>query len=200
MGEDKAQIAWGDASLVIDAVRRMQQVVARVSVVGLSGDSPVEVLQDVFAGRGPLAGIHAALVHSETDWNLILAVDMPLVTVPLLRFIAAQCNEKLLAVITRTTKASGTQQTGVSPEVGLQPLCAAYHRVLLPVIEQALSSQDLSIHRLFERLPEGIMDEQSRALRVIEEEELAEAGFSSAMLVNVNTPADLERARALANK
>jgi len=200
MGTNKPQIAWGDGSLVTDAVRRMRQVASRVSVVGLSGDSPVEVVQDLFPGLGPLAGLHAALVHSVTDWNLVLAVDMPLVTVPLLKFIAAQCNEKLLAVLTRTTKVSGAPPTGASPRVGLQPLCAAYHRMLLPVIEQALSSHELSIHRLFERLQEGIMNEPSRALRVIEEQELAEAGFSSAMLLNVNTPADLERARALANK
>ena len=200
MGKDKAQIAWGDGSLVTDAVRRMRQVVAQVSVVGLSGDSPVEVVEDIFPGQGPLAGLHAALVHSVTDWNLVLAVDMPLVTVPLLQFIAAQCDEKFLAVVTRTTKAGHSQAPGASRQVRLQPLCAAYHRMLLPVIERALSSHELSIHRLFERLQEGIMNEQSRALRVIEEDELAEAGFSDAMLLNVNTPADLERARALANK
>src|SRR5690349_14900034 len=137
MGMDKAQIAWGEGSLVSDAVGRMLQVASRVSVVGLSGDSPVEVVQDAFPGRGPLAGLHAALAHSVTDWNLVLAVDMPLVTVPLLRFVAAQCNEKFFAVLTRTTKASGAEPSQAPGEFCLQPLCAAYHRRLLPVIEQA---------------------------------------------------------------
>lgn len=43
-----------------------------------------------------------------------------------------------------------------------------------------------------------MMKEDSRAVRLIDEQELAAAGFCAEMLLNVNTPEDLERARALA--
>jgi molybdenum cofactor guanylyltransferase len=43
-----------------------------------------EVIEDVYVGCGPLAGIHAALCASDTDLNLMLSVDMPLMTPELL--------------------------------------------------------------------------------------------------------------------
>ncbi|PYX99905.1 MAG: hypothetical protein DMG64_18310 [Acidobacteria bacterium] len=70
----------------------------------------------------------------------------------------------------------------------LQPLCAIYHRDLLPEIDKALSLQRSSIHRLLERL----------STRIIEEDELIAAGFVPEMFLNVNSPEDLERARAMA--
>ena len=35
------------------------------------------VVEDVFPGRGPLGGIHAALSSSAAELNLMLAVDLP---------------------------------------------------------------------------------------------------------------------------
>ncbi|HWC20353.1 MAG TPA: molybdenum cofactor guanylyltransferase [Terriglobales bacterium] len=200
MGQDKARIAWGRGTLLTHAIERMQQVVKRVFVVGSAVESPVPAVQDVFSGHGPLAGIHAALAQTTSDWNLVLAVDMPLVTTSLLNLVAAQCDDKSIVVVLRATSASA--QDGIAPpatgEAFLQPLCAAYHRRVLPFLEQALSTGELSIHGLLERWQEGIMKGESNALRILGEQELAHTGFSSEMLLNVNTPADLERARVLA--
>ncbi len=45
-----------------------------------------------------------------------------------------------------------------------------------------------------------MMSGQPHAIRVLDEQELASAGFAPEMLMNVNTPADLERAKALADQ
>jgi len=178
MGRDKAQIPWGRGTLLIHGVERMKRVMREVFVVGTVAQEsvPVPVLVDKLPGLGPLAGVHAALSHSVTDWNLILAVDLPLVPPKLLAWIAdLQADSSALAIVLRVKSQ-------------LQPLCAAYHRGLLPDVEKALANRELSIHRLLERL----------STRIIEEDQLIASGFVPEMLLNVNTPEDMERARAVA--
>ncbi|HVH88576.1 MAG TPA: molybdenum cofactor guanylyltransferase [Terriglobales bacterium] len=206
MGEDKAQLSWQGGTFLTHAIAVMRQVSSQVCVVGGTETGRLGALQDNHPGRGPLGGIQTALHHTQTDWNLMLAVDMPLVSSGLLEFIASRCDTQSLVVVPRVRSQNRAQLNGASPADGasqshellLQPLCAAYHRRLLPYIDRALSKDELSIHRLLERLRAGMMKEDSRAVRLIDEQELAAAGFCAEMLLNVNTPEDLERARALA--
>jgi len=178
MGRDKAQIPWGGGTLLTHAIEQMEPVASEVSIVGtLTAENlAVPVLTDKIPGLGPLAGIHSALSRSTSDWNLILAVDLPLVTPELLAWIA---DFRVVA-----------SQTAIVPRVSsrLQPLCAIYHRKILPQIDQALVRRESSIRRLLERL----------GTRIIEEDQLIASGFAPEMLFNVNTPEDLERARAIA--
>jgi molybdenum cofactor guanylyltransferase len=208
MGTDKAQIAWGRGTFLTHAVDRMRQAASKVFIVGSAEGSPVRVLPDVFAGSGPLAGLQAALAQTATDWNLVLAVDMPVVPAALLRFISEQCEDKVSAIVPLTSRADAATSfaandsdnfAGSSEPLGLlQPLCAAYHRRLLPDFESALSRGEYSIHRLLETMRTGVGHNESIGLRTIDEHELTVAGFSADMFWNVNTPEDLRRARTLA--
>jgi len=128
------------------------------------------VVADIFPGCGPLAGIHAALVHSPAELNLMLAVDMPFVSRELLAFLfAAAADEDNHAIVTvpRTNK-------------GLQPLCAVYRRDFSIAAEQALRAGKYKIDAIF----------SSVSVRVIEESELLAAGFSERSFFNLNTPQD----------
>src|SRR5579884_62475 len=140
MGGDKSELPWRGQSFLEHAISRMQEVCDRVFVLGESTTATVPALEDTFAGDGPLAGLHTALVHSATDWNLLL------------------------------------------------------------VIERALSQRELSIRRLLQHAAQGMMGEEFKAMRVIDQYELSSAGFAADMLMNVNTPADFERAKRLAER
>jgi molybdopterin-guanine dinucleotide biosynthesis protein A len=207
MGTDKARIAWGRGTLLTHAVDRMRQVASGVFVVGSVESAPVKVFPDVFPESGPLAGLQAALAQTVTDWNLVLAVDMPLVPVGLLRFIAEQRKNGVSAVVpltktvgraTDSARNSDNLADGTASLNRLQPLCGVYHRRVLSDFERALSQGEYSIHRLLERMRPAIGHNKSIGLRTIEEHELIAAGFSADMFWNVNTPDDLERARTLA--
>jgi molybdopterin-guanine dinucleotide biosynthesis protein A len=188
MGRDKAQIQWGSGTLLSHAVEIMSKVASEVFILGsLQIESPpVTAIPDEFPGRGPLAGIHAALKHSSTQWNLVLAVDLPLVSPGLLAFIAAKTH--LMPAIAIVPTVDGR----------LQPLCAAYNRGFLPEIERAIVNNDLSIHRLLDRHGTGIM-EKNKGIQIIREDEIVAQGFQPEMLTNVNTPENLERVRAIAS-
>jgi len=75
------------------------------------------VVEDIFPGRGPLSGIHAALTKTISEWNLILACDMPQVTTAFLAELMA-----------RAEAGQASAVVPVSPDAVPQALCAAYHR------------------------------------------------------------------------
>jgi molybdenum cofactor guanylyltransferase len=133
------------------------------------------VVEDVYRGRGPLGGIHAALSSSATELNLMLAVDLPFVGPEFLEYLLLRAQE------------SGAMITVPRAGGGLQPLCAVYRREFAEVAEQSLHEGKNKIDSLFATV----------GTRVIEEDELGRAGFSAEMFRNLNTPEELEKAKSL---
>jgi molybdopterin-guanine dinucleotide biosynthesis protein A len=175
MGSDKAFLDFGGQTLLDRALTVMGWVCDRVAIVGdptrfAKYESPKceSVVADISSGCGPLAGIHAALVHSSAQLNLMLAVDMPFVSRELLAFLfGAAENTDATITVPRTNK-------------GLQPLCAVYRRDFCNAAEQALRAGKYKIDAAFVDV----------TVRVIGESELAAAGFSEQTFFNVNTPQD----------
>lgn len=132
MGRDKALLRWDGAPLAGLLAGRVREAVGSATLVG-----PPEkyahlgfpCLPDEVPGRGPLGGIVSALAASGAEWNLVVACDMPLLTVELLGALAA------------AAEASGGECLAPrSPEGRLEPLCAVYHRDCLPVLREALAA------------------------------------------------------------
>jgi molybdenum cofactor guanylyltransferase len=172
MGVDKALLPFRDQTLLARALATAAAVAGKMVIVGPRGSYATygDVVEDVYAGCGPLAGIHAALCATQTDLNLILSVDMPLMTSEFLRWLVNQaCNTSDLIVV---PDALG----------GQQPLCAVYRRAVQAWAEQALKDGDYKIGHLFSRVP----------TRCISEAEICEAGFSPEVFRNVNTTAEYE--------
>jgi molybdenum cofactor guanylyltransferase len=172
MGFDKAFLSFRNQTLLARTMETAAAVAGKVVIVGprdrygLYGD----VVEDVYAGCGPLSGIHAALCATETDLNLILSVDMPLMTTQFLGWLLEQ--------------ARNASELIVVPDAlgGQQPLCAVYRRPLLGVAEQALKNGDYKIGHLFPLVP----------TRYITEAEICEEGFSPEIFRNVNTADEYE--------
>jgi len=170
MGTNKAFLGFGAQTLLHRALSSLKSVCDDVLIVGdpvvFSDFGPV--IQDLFPGCGPLGGIHAALQHSSADLNLMLAVDMPFVSPELLRF--------LLSAAAATNATVTVPRTGK----GFQPLCAVYRREFVEAAEANLRTGKYKIDASFSSLP----------LRIVEESELAAAGFSEKNFFNINTPED----------
>lgn len=174
MGSDKALLSFGDQTLLQRALKTASAVAADVRIVGSDRYQPFgNVIQDIYPGCGPLGGIHAALTATQTDLNLILSVDMPLMSAEFLEWLVRQ--------------AESTQHMVVVPHAagGVQPLCATYRRAAAQAAEQALKAGDYKIDHLFSRLP----------TRIITEQEIIAAGFATKIFRNINTPEEYEQCR-----
>jgi molybdopterin-guanine dinucleotide biosynthesis protein A len=119
-------------------------------------------------GRGPLAGIDAALawLPPEADSVVCVAGDMPFLVPAILR--ALRDAPPAAAVVPR-------------PAGKVEPLCARYHRALAPVIAAALSAGELAVHALLARPGVAFLDDG--ALRPLDP--------TLRSFANVNSPADL---------
>src|SRR5436305_5423061 len=175
MGTDKAFVMLEGRTLLARALEVCRTVTSDVRIVGdrkkFAPFAPV--VEDVFPGCGPLAGIHAGLRDSETDWNVVLAVDLPFVSPALLLFLVAQARESRAMV---TVPRAGE---------GWQPLCAIYRRAFADAAETALRAGRYKIDALFDE----------SLIRPVGEEDLRRAGFSPAVFRNLNTPKELAEAR-----
>jgi molybdopterin-guanine dinucleotide biosynthesis protein A len=172
MGADKAFLQFGGCTLLERAIATLRPVCELAILGDPAKFSPYgTVIEDVYRSRGPLAGIHAALTHSSAELNLVLAVDMPLVSSDLLNFLfAVAASTDALVTVPHSAR-------------GFQPLCAVYRRPFATMAEQALKAGRNKIDALFAAIP----------VRVIEGEELAAAGFSDQVFLNLNTPEDLKK-------
>ena len=172
MGQEKAFVCWEGRTLLQRALEAAGAVSGQVRIVGAKSKfEPFgEVVEDIFPDRGPLGGIHAALRASGEDLNLMLAVDLPRVTPQLLLYLVERAGNTEAVVTVPRLRA------------GWEPLCAVYRRPFAEVAEFALRGGRNTVHSLL----------RPHAVQAVEESELEEAGFSAAMLGNINTIADLE--------
>ncbi|MGA8030051.1 MAG: molybdenum cofactor guanylyltransferase [Bryobacteraceae bacterium] len=171
MGTDKAFVAIEGRTLLARMLDVARSVTADVRIVGNPAKFQpfAPVVEDVFPGCGPLAGIHAALRSSQRDLNLILAVDMPFVSLALLGFLIERARSSAATVT--------IARTGI----GWQPLCAVYRRAFVDLAEKALRAGRYKIDVLFENTQTQVIDEGG----------LQAAGFTAECFRNLNTPKDL---------
>jgi len=129
----------------------------------------VPVIPDrVGRGRGPLAGIDAALAWLPPDADAVVCVagDMPFVSPAVLRALR---------------DAPPADAVAPRPNGKLEPLCARYARALAPAIAGALAAGELAVHALLAR--PGVAFLEGDELRALDPTLLSFA--------NVNTPGDL---------
>ena len=175
MGTDKFSLEIDGETFLTRALNVLKPVCREVKIV-LNQTQQIEIdlpfVRDVYAERGALGGIHAALKNCETKFAIILAIDLPNVTtgaVENLRNIALASN-KFLAFVPR--------QTDGKP----QPLCAVYRaKYCLPALEKVLGENNRASVRDFLDL---ISPKYIEANRLSENENL---------LFNVNFPTDFEQ-------
>ena len=174
MGEDKAFLRLGAGTLLAHALELARGAARKVFIVGSARKFAAfaPVVEDVYAERGPLAGIHAALTRTATDLNLMIAVDLPFLQPTFLQYLVAQARQTEAVVV--APRAGG----------GLQPLCAVYRRSFAEVAERSLRAGKNRIDSLFSEVQ----------ARTIDPEELKQGGFSEDMFRNLNTKEDWEEA------
>jgi molybdopterin-guanine dinucleotide biosynthesis protein A len=172
MGRDKAALPFGDTTLLEHVVAQLhatqQNPPLDVTLIGAPeryGHLGLRAVADRYQNCGPLGGVCTALETTSADFNFIVACDMPGVTTEFFRSLIA------------AAEAPGSylyDADCVIPETadGLHPLCAVYHRRVLPLAQQRILGQSLKMHDFV------------ASLRVVK------FPVAAAFVENVNAPVD----------
>jgi molybdopterin-guanine dinucleotide biosynthesis protein A len=174
MGTDKAFLEWDGQTLLARALALGRGAAEDVFIAGDAAKftSYGRVVEDIFPDRGPLGAIHAALRHTTAEWNLMLAVDMPLL------------KSEFLTFLLRAARESTSVVTVPKLSQGWQPLCAVYRPAFAEAAECALREGRNKVDALFAEVE----------VRELGEVELSHAGFGEQMFRNLNTPEEFRRA------
>ncbi|HEV2128939.1 MAG TPA: molybdenum cofactor guanylyltransferase [Thermomicrobiales bacterium] len=179
MGGPKAllRLAPGEPTLLELVAGAMSEVASDVTLVGRASWPIPESLAGLHRvrdeGNGAADGVVAALRASRFDECLVVGCDMPFLNVALLREMGTLSKSEGRGVI-------------VSESAGLHPLHAVYRRKNLARIESVVATGERSLVAIVQALGMAAIDldvpERDSAVRW--------------SVFNVNTPEDLETARA----
>lgn len=147
MKRDKAFLKIGDKTLLKNAVDALKPNCSQTKIVLNKSQTyfieklpeDISYIFDIYENRGAPGGIHAALQNCETEFVIILAVDLPFVTSETIETLAKIALSKNSAAIVPR------QNDGK-----VQPLCAVYRvKDCLPEIEKILLKKNPASARNF---------------------------------------------------
>jgi molybdopterin-guanine dinucleotide biosynthesis protein A len=167
MGQSKLAVPFGGSTFLDRVVSAARPAFDRLIAVQRAGGTGVEGVETIFepprVEQAPVFGVWRALDDAKSRC-FILAIDYPLLTSEVLRYLAG----------------NGSQAEMVVPRWNgkLQMLCAIYAPSILPRFAPRVAAGQLNLR--------GLTDD----IEIIEEETLR-ARFPGEPLMNVNTPEEL---------
>lgn len=93
MGIDKGMLMFHGRSFIQHSIDALHPLVSEIIIVSNNTDHDIFGLlriEDVIRNAGPLAGVYTGLVHSKTDYNLVLSCDVPLIKPEILKILLAK--------------------------------------------------------------------------------------------------------------
>lgn len=187
MGRNKAFMMLDGTPLIARVAAPLCEVMQRSRGIGellLITNTPAEyavrelpqaswrVHTDVVPGAGPLGGIYTALLYAKFSAVLVVACDLPFITVELVEYLCGS--------------SGGSAIIALASEKGVEPLCAVYSKACLPVIEKEILSNRFKAADLFSLL-------DARVVRI----DASLPFYRPNLLMNVNTPEEFAAASSV---
>lgn len=164
MGKNKALLKYKDKSFIENIIKSGNKF---KEILIISNDRKeyekfnFKIIEDIYKDKGPIGGIHTALINSKFNKVLCVACDMPLLS-----------EETLI----RLSEEEGENEVIIPKIKGrLQPLCGVYTKALAYKIEENIKKDKI-------KLIDNIKDFN---FKIVDEDILKEEDF-----ININTPID----------
>jgi molybdopterin-guanine dinucleotide biosynthesis protein A len=171
--EGKSLIQW-----VIDRLATLSTEIiiatAHGEAIPCSSAVRIKTVADTYPGKGPLVGIYSGLVASSSSRAIVVGCDTPFLSVGLLEYMTQICSTFDVVVPRIKNK--------------LEPLCAVYSKHCSSPIQSLLEQDELRIRKLFSMVK----------VKYVKEDELNRFDPEHLSFFNINSQADLDRARKLA--
>jgi len=172
MGTDKSMMMLNGKTLIeysIDALKPLCQKVVISSNNFIYDFTGCEVWPDELPDQAPIIGIYSCLKRSDTNINIVLSCDMPLVTTQMLEYLLNNSEHQDITVPMH--------------EIGfIEPLCGIYRQSSVENLKSFIDKGNL-------RLNECIRAGSHRMVPVSSQF----SSFNENMFLNINTPDEFNR-------
>lgn len=148
MQSEKGLVLFQDKPFIEHIIQAILPITDQIKLITASKEYDYlayEKIPELILDKGPLGGIYTALSHSETEFNLILSCDIPLISTELLQ-----------ELISKHTKEAGI--TVFASESKTHPLIGIYSKNIVSTIKEAIDANELKIMDLLAKLPHQIIN------------------------------------------
>jgi molybdopterin-guanine dinucleotide biosynthesis protein A len=198
MGRDKALLLFDGGRLIEHALATLHEAGLSASIAGANSSvltslaAFAPVVEDLEPGRGPLAGVCAALASTAANYAIFLPVDLPLLP------------SSLIVYLFQHARITGQGVTVPSVNGFAETFPAILHRSILPALENELRSGRSGCFAAFQAAAISL----GQSMGILAVELLAQSGQVAHPLglppvhwfLNVNTPENLQHAEALVSR
>lgn len=142
MGEDKGFLHLNGKTFMSHIIKALKPLVGDIIIVSNNADYDIFKLKrvvDVMEDSGPLAGLYTGLLHSETEKNIVLSCDVPLITNEVLK--------KLIEGFTSEVEVVQFESQGKT-----MPLVAMYKKQCMHQILKLLQTNERRLRFAIEQL------------------------------------------------
>jgi molybdopterin-guanine dinucleotide biosynthesis protein A len=183
LGRNKALQVIGGKSLIQWVIDRLAILSTEIIIATAHGEAipcsstvRIKTVADIYPGKGPLVGIYSGLIASSNSQAIVVGCDTPFLSVSLLEYMTQICST-FDVVVPRIKKK-------------VEPLCAVYSKSCLAPIQRLLEQNELGIRKLFSMVK----------VNYVEEDEINSFDPEHLSFFNINSQADLNKARKLATE
>jgi len=141
MGSDKGLILFNGKPMVSYSIELMKEFCDRIII---STSNPeyaqfgYELIPDIYPDKGPLGGLYTCLKESNSEINLCLPCDVPLM---------------FRGILQKLTDESDSQSCIVPLTPLPEPLIAVYPSAVIPVLEQMLNEGTYKMASIYDCFP-----------------------------------------------
>lgn len=135
MGRPKALLPYEGTTIVGHIVNTIRGLFEEVYILTNEpeafDDLEVDVVKDILPHRGPLGGILSGLMISNHPYSFVVACDMPLIDMKLIREMCARRHGNDVVVLAHNK--------------GIEPLLGVYSKNCIKALEESLFAGNLSV-------------------------------------------------------
>jgi molybdopterin-guanine dinucleotide biosynthesis protein A len=143
MGSDKGMLPLNESVFIELIVKTLEKSsIKNITIVSSNKDYDflkIKRIKDIYIDKGPVGGIFTALSHSKTEQNLILSVDIPLISVEIIRWLIENIDQE-------------KQITQVKVSDKVSPLFAVYNKNMASIFEENLVKNQLKLRWIVDEI------------------------------------------------
>jgi molybdopterin-guanine dinucleotide biosynthesis protein A len=148
MQSEKGLVLYQGIPFIEHIIKAVLPIATEIQLISNTADYDYleyKKIKDIELDKGPLGGIYSALTHSDSEMNLILSCDIPLISTELLLELIDRHNED-------------TTVSVFSDGERIHPLIGIYSKTIIPILKDAIANSNLRMMEMIKNVGAQIIE------------------------------------------